>query len=336
MPDSARRPAIAAAFGRDGRRPDPAQEKVLSQLAGLADALLARARPFAGWRRPPPVPGLYLWGGVGRGKTALLDALLAILPSGLACRYHQHRLLDDFHRTAAGDGRAPDFEERLNRLVGSSRLLVLDEFHAYDPADAAILHRLLARLFARGTTLALSANHRPAELWPQTARHAAGTRHFAPLAELLSKHCRLLEVDGGRDYRQGAAAVRWWSPATPLAQQQAAAWYAGTGGPAEGFQEFSTLCGGHFCHADYRPLVERLPALVLQGLPRFGPTDGDALRRLIWLLDAAWEAGLPLAVTATAPPDETFADIGPALRQLLGRDLARTRSRLHGLSALPV
>lgn len=324
------RPAIEAAFRRDGRRPDDAQALCLDRLAELADALLARPAPLARWfRRPAAVPGLYLWGAAGRGKTCLLDALHTALPPGLSRRYHQHRFLDDFHR---GAGRGDSFEQRLAALAGPCRLFILDEFHAYDPADAAILQRALSGLVDAGVTLAVSANHRPADLWPRTARHAGGARHFAPLIELLDRHCRPVELDNGRDYRSLAGRRRWWSPATPAARRLAEAWHATVGG---GRFEFAELCGGRYCHADYAALAAGLPGLLLHGLPRFGPGHGDALRRLIWLLDAAWEAGLPLALTAAGGPDELFADIGPDLRQLLGQDLARTRSRLLGLSALP-
>lgn len=324
------RPAIEAAFRHGGRDPDTAQARCLDRLAELAGALLARpAWPVRWFRRPAAVPGLYLWGAAGRGKTCLLDALHAALPAGLSRRYHQHRFLDDFHR---GAGRGDGFDRRLAALTGPCRLFILDEFHAYDPADAAILRRALAGLVDQGVTLAVSANHRPAELWPKTARQAGGARHFAPLIDLLGRHCRPVELDGGRDYRSLGVRRRWWSPATPAARRQAEAWHAAVDG---GRFEFAELCGGRFCHADYAALVDALPGLLLHGLPRFGPGHGDALRRLIWLLDAAWEAGLPLALTAASGPDELFADIGPELRQLLGRDLARTRSRLLGLSALP-
>jgi cell division protein ZapE len=88
-----------------------------------------------------------------------------------------------------------------------------------------------------------------------------------------------------------------------------------------------------FRHADYQALCARLPGLVLLGVPAFGPKDGDALRRLIWLIDAAWEALLPLAVTAEVALDMLFEGIGGGLDQLLGKDLQRTRSRLVALLA---
>jgi cell division protein ZapE len=332
MQSSDYRQRIEALFCRNGRLPDLPQHQAMDRLANLAAAL---HRPKTTWAarflpsRPPR--GVFLWGGVGRGKTCLLDALIEALPAAVACRYHQHEFLDAFHRaTAIVEASSNRFRAAVRHIVGQHRLLVLDEFHAYDPADAAILGRALAELHADGVTLALNANHLPGELWPKTAGHTLHVRHFTPLIDFIQQHCELIEVEGGRDYRlqaDGQSPLRWWAPDDQAARLAARAWRE----RQDCTMEFDRLCRGHFKHTDYSAYCRTHPHLVLLGLPRFGACDGDALRRLIWLLDTAWECRLPLAITAATSLTATFSDIGQELQSLLGKDLRRTQSRLAGL-----
>ncbi|RIX44686.1 MAG: cell division protein ZapE [Rhodocyclales bacterium GT-UBC] len=336
MPRQDYRQRIETLFSQNGRVPDPHQRHAMDRLAILATALAQRN---TGWRerfrKTPPPRGIFLWGGVGRGKTCLLDALIAALPNQLACRYHQHAFLDAYHRAtgcAPLDGNA--FQSRIRQLVGPHRLLVLDEFHAYDPADAAILGRAFVELQALGVTLALNANHLPTELWPETTGHRQHLRHFTPLIDFIQQHCEIIEVEGGRDYRldnPAGSSPRWWSPDTPTTRQAARSWAS----HPTCIQDFTAFCRGPLKHTDYSAYCAKHAQLVLLDLPQFTPDDGDSLRRLIWLLDSAWEANLPLAVTAATPLASLFVNIGPALQSLLGKDLRRTQSRLAGLCAAP-
>lgn len=335
MHSSDYRQHIEALFCRNGRLPDPPQHRAMDRLADLAAAL---HRPKTAWgarfRPPKPPRGVFLWGGVGRGKTCLLDALIEALPAEVACRYHQHEFLDAFHRaTGIVETNGNRFRAAVRHIVGQHRLLVLDEFHAYDPADAAILGRALAELHAGGVALALNANHLPSELWPKTAGHTLHVRHFTPLIDFIQQHCELVEVEGGRDYRlqaDGQSQLRWWAPDDQAARLAARIW----GERPDCTMEFDHLCRGHFKHTDYSAYCRTHPCLALLGLPRFAARDGDALRRLIWLLDTAWECHLPLAITAATSLPTIFSNIGQELQSLLGKDLLRTQSRLAGLCAL--
>ncbi len=320
---------ICAEFSRDGRYPDVSQLAAIERLGTLVEAVQALANPgfFKSLNRRQRVTGVFLWGGVGRGKTCLVDAVVSAMPSGLACRYHQHVFLDRFHATVSiAAGMENRFAEAVLALVGDARLLVLDEFHAYDIADALILKRAFAVLAERGVALLLTANHRPWHLWPDTPGHAQQARHFDPLVDFLRLSCDFVEVDNARDYREtgGSGAIRRWfvGGVEGLMVSQ----------HPDGCFRFGELCGGLHRHADYEYLCREKQHLVLLDVPKFGPDDGDALRRLIWLVDAAWEALLPMSVTAAAGLETLFDDIGGALERLLGKDLKRTHSRLLALT----
>lgn len=315
------RARLDARFRDGGQIPDTAQRAALDHLAALADDILRRRRPR----------GLFLWGGVGRGKTRLMDCLDAVLPPDAVCRYHLNTLLHAYHASCAHHA---DWTSRLQALFGETRVLLLDEFHAYDPADARVLDRLLAGLTERGMSCVVTANHPPDHLWPDTPAHRARRHHFAPVAQRLDALCRLVEVDGGRDYRTllaGEGPLRWWANADKETEDAARVWAEATGGQAAGFD---TLFRQPRSPGEYARLTEGARRLLVTGFPRLMPRDGDALRRLIWCLDAAWEAGLPLGVLAADTLTTCFAGLGTDLDTLLGKDLARTRSRLLALCRL--
>lgn len=333
--------AIHASFKLSGLLPDVCQMAVMDRLGQLAAEVCApeiRRFPWLISRRRVG-RGIFLWGGVGRGKTLLLDAMAEVMPEGMVVRYHQHVFLDDFHRVVSmASGEEDRFRKAVLSLVGSARLLVLDEFHAYDIADALILERALGILSDQGVCLALTANHCPWELWPKTAFHAQQARHFDPLADLLRRHCDFIEVDHGLDYRESnsrGVTTRWLVPDSPENRSLAMSLVKNAEFPLSEVRfEFGDMCGGLFRHADYEILCRRLPLLVLNGLPAPGPDDGDALRRLVWLIDAAWEAALPMTVVAEAELDCLFEGIGSGLELLLGNDLKRTVSRLRALVSI--
>lgn len=320
--------AILRHFARGQLQPDPAQRRVARQLAQLlAEVQVGTGRRTAdqGGR------GIFLWGGVGRGKTRLVDAAVATLPAGMACRWHQLAFLDAFHRTFAGPARH-DFGAAVDRLVGPARLLAFDEFHIHDVADAQILRRAFAYLAGRGVRLLVTANPPPAGFAAEGERQ----RHFEPLIQHLSSWCESIELDAGIDYRRADPALgrRWVVPDTAAARQQVLLDLEERASRVVALS-FDELCRHPYCHGDYARMLETESALVLWGVPRFGERDGDALRRLVWLADVLWERRLVLAVTAAEAAESLFLDIGEPLRRMLGRDLARAESRLVALCGLP-
>lgn len=330
--------AIEAELQRAGLLPDACQMAVIAHLGQiLAGIDQETSIKFSWWSKKGKAhKGIFLWGGVGRGKTVLLNAMASVMPLGTVARYHQHVFLDAFHGAVSMDFGVEDrFQKAVLSLLGSARLLVLDEFHAYDLADAQIIERALRVISAQGVCLALTANHCPWALWPKTAFHARQARYFDPLVDLLRHQCDFIELDHGLDYRERASqnsVARWLVPDLPENRGLALSLIKDSRFPySEASFEFADLCGGWFRHADYKMLTRRLPFLVLNGLPRAGPADGDALRRLVWLIDAAWEAGLAMTVVSNVELDSVFDGIGSALALLMGNDLERTQSRLRGL-----
>ena len=327
-PDACHASLIRAEFCRGGRQPDASQLVAIERLGILAAAVQVSASRglFRSLQRRKRVPGVFLWGGVGRGKTCLVDAVVRAMPAGLACRCHQHVFLDRFHATISIAAEAENrFADAVLALVDDARLLVLDEFHAYDIADALILKRAFAVLAERGVALLLTANHRPWHLWPETPGHAQQARHFDPLVDFLRQSCDFVEVDNRRDYRE------------TMASGSIRRWFVGSAEsgmlnphPDASFR-FGELCGGLHRHADYEKLCREYRHLVLLDVPKFGAGDGDSLRRLIWLVDAAWEALLPMSVTSEVRLETLFDEVGGALERLLGKDLKRTHSRLLAL-----
>lgn len=306
-------------FETEGRQADAGQEAVLLHLGQLAQLLCRRhhLRPKILQERADalhPAAGLYLWGDVGRGKSVLLDALVATLPAGLARRWHQHELLNHWHRALAASGW--QHEQAAASLRQGAQLLVLDELHTYDVADALVLAKLLRCWQAEGVTLAFSANRPPRGLWPLTGFHQQHQEHFAPLAAWLENHSTVLHLDGGRDYRQDQ---------TPGAAK-AGNWLT---------YSFSELCREVRDAADYRQLLGSAAGLTLTAVPALGPRDGDALRRLVWLLDVAWEGGIRLRLEdgegRELLPDGLFERVGGDVEAWMGTDLRRAGSRLAGL-----
>ena len=319
--------AILRHFSQGGIQPDPAQHLVTQQLARLLAEVVAGAGKRTTGRM---ARGIFLWGGVGRGKTRLVDATVAAAPAGMACRWHQLAFLDAFHRVFAGPARH-DFAVAIDRLVGQARLLAFDEFHIHDVADAQILSRAFGYLAEQGVRLLVTANPPPTGFVAEGDRQ----RHFAPLIEQLSAWCQAIELDAGVDYRRAHQPVgrRWLVPDTAAARAQLRGDLESVS-PCVVAASFDDLCRRPCCHGDYARLFESGSALALWSIPRFGERDGDALRRLVWLADVLWERQVPLAITAEEPAESVFLHIGDPLRQMLGRDLARAESRLIALCSL--
>lgn len=298
---------------------------------------LAVARRLAEWVGDPPRVhrahsnrrGIFLWGGVGRGKTRLLDATVATLPPGVACRWHQLAFLDAFHRCFAGPARH-DFAAAIDALVGSARLLAFDEFHIHDIADAQILQRTFNYLSARGVRLLVTANPPPAAF----AESGLRQRHFAPLIHFLEAWCESIELAGDVDYRRagGPGERRWRIPDNAGTRQDLLARLEALSRRTVS-ASFDALCRAPRCHADYMRLAEADAALAIWGIPRFGVRDGDAVRRLVWLADACWERQVPMAVSAALPAETIFTHIGDR-GAVPARELARAESRLIALCGL--
>ena len=331
--------------------PDSAQAALVEELDRVYRSLLARrdggfiARLAGRFGRASdePVRGLYVWGGVGRGKTHLVDLFCRASGLDSKLRIHFHRFMQLVH----GELNAlPDREDPLGivaaRLAKRARVLCFDEFHVSDITDAMILGRLLAGLFEHGTTLVATSNIEPSRLY------AGGLQRerFLPAIELLERHTKVVRLESGADYRLRALeqARTWYAPLGPDADRGLAECFRALapedvvdGGDltilgrsvpsvrhADGIAwfGFETLCGGSRSVADYIEIARDFHSVMLSGVPVLDDNRRDPARRFIHLVDELYERNVNLIVSAAALPDGLYRG------RRLAEPFERTRSRL--------
>nr|WP_093144009.1 cell division protein ZapE [Pseudoxanthomonas sp. GM95] len=311
---------------------DRAQHAALAELdrihAALCDddqdGFLDRLSAF--WKKPQPVKGLYFWGGVGRGKTFLVDLFYDGLPVKQKRRTHFHRFMRDIHEQLREHAGQSDPLARIaQEWKDSLRVLVLDEFFVTDIGDAMLLGRLTERLFAQGVTLVTTSNTAPENLYKDGLQRD----RFLPAIAALMKHCTVLYAEGEQDYRLRALTR---SPVyrTPL-DDGADAWLAQrweelAGIPAQAGQieiegrsidlrgrgkdiawfDFAQLCEGPRSANDYIELSREFHTLLLGGIPRFDRTNEDAARRLVNLIDEVYDRHVKFVCSADASPVELY------------------------------
>lgn len=331
--------------------PDPAQAALVEELDRVHRSLAARqdgglfvrlARRFASGERAP-VRGLYVWGGVGRGKTHLVDLFYRSSRLDTKLRMHFHRFMQLVHGELNS---LPEREDPLRivagRIAARARVLCFDEFYVSDITDAMILGRLLAALFEHGVTLVATSNIEPSRLYT----HGLQRERFLPAIELIERHTKVVHLDRGADYRLRALerARIWYSPLGPDAKRGLAECFralapehVADGGSlvilgrqvpavrhADGVAwfDFETLCEGPRSVADYIEIARDFHSVVLSDIPVLDDDRRDPLRRFIHLVDELYDRNVNLIVSAAGSPDALY----------LGRKLAepfqRTRSRL--------
>jgi cell division protein ZapE len=331
---------------------DPAQARVVALLDDLYWRLKRRPPPPEGFigrmlRRnrtvAEPITGLYLWGGVGRGKTLLMDLFCDCLPSGGRTRIHFHRFMQRVHHELRGLAGTPNPLERVaDRLAGEARVLCFDEFSVSDIGDAMILGELLGGLFARGVTLVATSNVAPDRLYENGLQR----RRFLPAIELLQRHTVVHNVDGAVDYRLRVLerAEIYHSPLDRTAEKGLQTSFTALapdalardvvleveGRPiraravAEGvvWFEFAELCLGPRSQNDYIEIARVFHTVLLANVRRFTNRNEDAARRFISLIDEFYDRSVKLIISAEVP----IADLYQGER--LRFEFERTESRL--------
>lgn len=319
---------------------DAAQCDAAARLDDLSERLRAqpptvwqRARAKLSWlpvtaARTPP-RGVYLWGGVGRGKTLLMDLFFGSLQTAAptAVRTHFYHFMRDVHAELGTIKRHSEpLEIVARRLAARAQVICLDEFFVTDIADAMILAGLFAGLFRSGVTLVTTSNIAPRDLYKDGLQR----QRFVPAIELIGRHVDVVHLDGGTDFRlrqleRAPTYLESNRADTPAALQQRFAALAGgfAAGPAtlliEGrtlhavnsapgmvWFEFSELCEGPRSQNDYIELARLYHSIVIGNIPRFGPHDENAARRFIMLIDELYDRGVKIVVSAAAPPDALY------------------------------
>ena len=291
----------------------------------------------------PPIPrGVYMWGGVGRGKSFLMDVFFQSVPLTRKTRLHFHEFMREVHRELQDlKGTADPLDELGARIARRFRLICFDEFHVADVTDALILHRLLAALFANRVSIVATSNFHPDALYPNGLHRD----RILPAIEMLTERLEVINVDAGTDYRGrtlaqvalyhhplGAAAeaaltqafdqlaeAREEDPVLHIEQREITA-RRKAGGVV--WFDFKWLCGGPRSQNDYLELASRFHTLILSNVPQMAPRMASEARRFTWLIDVLYDRRVKLIVSAEVPPGELYLD-GP-----LAHEFPRTISRL--------
>ena len=338
---------LARRLAARGSAPDPAQRAAAARLDRLADELesfkAARQSTLKRLLSPPDVPrGVYLWGGVGRGKSLLMDAFFAAVEIRRKVRVHFHAFMRDVHVELAT---LKDVEDPLATVAANiarrHRLVCFDEFHVSEIADAMILGRLLDHLFGNGVVFVMTSNFRPDRLWPDGLQRD----RFQPAIDALERELDVVEVDGGVDYRLRTLeqAPTWLVPAGRDADEALTHTFdAMAAGPDEDHRlaiegrtmlarrragsavwfEFAALCDGPRSQRDYLEIARRFAVVMVSGIPALGPATADQARRFTWLVDILYDHDVKLVASAAAEPDALYRE-GPA-----AHEFPRTASRL--------
>ena len=303
-----------------------------------------------------PLRGLYLWGGVGRGKTYLMDWFAEDLPLPGKRRVHFHHFMREVHDVMSRLPKQPDpLEVVAERLRAEVRVLCLDEFLVTDITDAMILHGLLRALFARGMTLVTTANTRPDELY----RNGLQRQLFLPAIDLLKAHTQVFELDGGIDYRLRTltqAGVFFLEDDTGIIDL-AAYFERLTGGhevASSAIQvngrtiavrrlgmdvvwfDFAALCGTARSASDYIEIAQEFHTVLLSGVPVLGPQQDAAARRFLHLVDEFYDQRIKLVLSAAAPVQQLYGGglIDFAHERLVSR-LIEMQSTAYLATAMP-
>ncbi len=330
---------------------DPTQQDALAELDRIHDALLAQAgnedgfvrRLFARLRPSKPIRGLYLWGGVGRGKTFLTELLFEALPIARKRRLHFHRFMADVHaRLRATRGVRDPLRIVARDLAVDARLLVLDECVVSDIGDAMLLGHLLELLFARGVTLVATSNIAPRDLYKDGLQRA----QFLPAIAAIERNCTVLRLDGAHDYRLQHLkyAATWCVPADAASEERLRASFEkfAMGLPrlpdtlhindrpiiakahADGIVwfDFAALCEGPRAVADYIEIAREYHTVLVSNVPVFDGLSEDAAKRFVLMIDEFYDRHVNLLASAAAAPVALYRG------RRYAAEFARTESRL--------
>lgn len=332
---------------------DAAQEAAVTALQRVHDDLLRKWRQRSGWQRlkealhlagPDAVQGLYLWGGVGRGKTYLMDLFFHALPGERKLRMHFHRFMLMVNRQLnAQKGRSDPLIHVARGIAADIDVICFDEFFVSDIGDAMILANLLEALFDSGVALVATSNIEPERLY----EYGLQRRKFLPAIDLIRRHCEVMNVDGGIDYRLRSLnkAPVFHFPLDADSERRmhelfseltrglrvehekeleieerrlvARAWSEGLV-----WFDFEVVCGGPRSAADYIELARQYHTVLVSGVPVFREHNDDKARRFIALVDEFYDHSVKLVLSAEADLPDLYH--GVDLQFAFGR----TRSRL--------
>jgi cell division protein ZapE len=335
-----------------GFKADAAQLRAIDALERCENEWIAykarRGNAIAKLLRRPPIPrGVYMYGGVGRGKSFLMDCFFQSVPLKRKTRLHFHEFMREVHRQLQElKGTVNPLDELGKRIARRYRLICFDEFHVADVTDAMILHRLLEALFANRVSIVTTSNFHPDGLYPNGLHRD----RILPAIELLKANMEVLNVDAGTDYRRRTLEhVKLYH--CPLGAQADAEMTAAFEELAEAKEEdpvlhieqrmlqarrraggvvwfdFKTLCGGPRSQNDYLEIASRFHTVMLSDVPHMPVRLASEARRFTWLVDVLYDRRCKFIVSAAVPPEALYTE-GP-----LAHEFPRTVSRLNEMQS---
>ena len=290
----------------------------LEKMESLLVRLLARKRV---------VKGLYLWGGVGRGKSFLMDSFFNCAPVVQKRRIHFHRFMQEVHkRMNALTGQAEPLAAVARDVAQDARLLCLDEFHITDITDAMLMRKLLEGLMAQGVVVLTTSNFEPDALY----LHGLQRNQFLPAIDLIKKNFDIVNVDDGTDYRLRELEKAGVYHIGPSAESQMEREFLAIARhevsdaremEIEGRRialrrqardivwfDFAALCDGPRGKPDYIELSKNYHTVFVSNVPCFGPGTGDTLRRFVWMIDEFYDRRVKLILSASVPVEALISD----------------------------
>ncbi len=338
MTDVAEHYAALVAAGE--LRPDPDQAAAVAALDRLADELAeTKSRGSLIWRLAgrfePPPGGIYMWGGVGRGKSMLMDLAFRCIPYAPKRRVHFHEFMQEVHERLRAE-RAKEEGDPIppvaRAIADEAKLLCFDEMVINNSADAMILSRLFSQLLEAGVTVITTSNRPPKDLYPGGLNREL----FLPFIALVERELVVVPLNGPTDYRlhRLGGMPTWYVPNGPAATKAlAGAFFRLTDYPVEdrakvpteelklpggrtlhvpkslkGVAVFSfrRLCGEPRGAADYLAIARHFHTVILVGIPRMGPENRNEAARFVTLIDALYEHKVKLLAAADAAPDGLY------------------------------
>ena len=337
-----------AASQQPGFIHDAAQAAAIERLDALWQALVdfkdKRNRFLGRSLRKPPVPrGLYFWGGVGRGKSFLMDAFYGCVPYERKRRVHFHHFMAEIHKQLRTVTNEPDpLKIVAARIAREVRLLCFDEFHVSDIADAMMLGRLFTELFSHGIICVMTSNYPPDNLYPNGLMRS----NFLPTIELLKANLDVLNVDGGNDYRlrELTREPLFHVPADAAAEQKMNTMFERLAGaaaeaphtlavlgreiplkrhvPGVVWFDFMAICDGPRAQTDYLEIASEYHTVFVSGISKLAAKDSAIARRFTWLVDVFYDHRVKFVASSAVPPEEIYTE------GLQASEFFRTASRL--------
>lgn len=335
------------ALSERGYKADEAQRRAVDRLQAYFDDWVQfksdRSSALKKLFKRPDVPrGVYLWGGVGRGKSFLMDAFFHTVPVKRKTRVHFHEFMRSVHHELeAVKGQQDPLDEVARRIAKRYRLICFDEFHVSDVADAMILYRLLLKLFDYGTSFVMTSNYEPSTLYPDGLHRD----RILPAIKLIQERMDVLNVDTGVDYRRRTLEqVRMYltpitsdtrlelqrdfdrlsdtAPMKPVLTVEHREIKAIALAGSIVWFDFATLCGGPRSQNDYLELAGRFQTIIVSDVPRMSARQASEARRFTWLIDVLYDHKVKLIMSAQCEPEELYTE-GP-----MANEFHRTVSRI--------